>query len=176
MSHFNYVGNSTLRNNLDIAFDHILTLIPFSESNDYGQLEKSSFRKTIIIYTASIIEALLFNRVNEKCTKDDWTSYKWELENIRELYKVDDQHKIIGGDYILKPSVLKLDKINLAIINKTLHDKKLVDDDLFERIDKVRLLRNDQHFGTHRVIKEYVKTDLEFVFSVAKEVTKLVQI
>ena len=175
MSHFGFISDSTLRNNLDIAFDHILTLIPLSESESYKKLEKSSFRKTIIIYTASIIEALLFNQVHEKCNEDDLTSYKWEIENPKELHKIDDKHKIIGGDFILKSTILKVDKINLGIINKLLYDKKLIDKDLFENIDKVRLLRNDQHFGTHQIIKEYTKFDLEFVFSVAKDVKKIVQ-
>ncbi|MDO8659402.1 MAG: hypothetical protein Q7K54_02260 [Candidatus Parcubacteria bacterium] len=175
MSHFDFISNQTLRNNLDIAFDHVLTLIPFSESKSYRKLAKSSFRKTIIIYTASIIEALLFNQVHEKCSENDLTLYKWELENPKELHEIDDKHKIIGGDYVFKPTVLKLDKINLGIINKLLLEKKLINEDLFEKIDKVRILRNDQHFGTHQVIKEYTKTDLEFVFSVAKDVKKLVQ-
>lgn len=175
MGHFDFVDNLSLRNNLDVAFDHILTLIPFSESESYGVLEKSSFRKTIIIYTASIIEALLFNQVHEKCSEDDLTSYKWELENPKELHAIDDHNKVVGGKYVLKPTKLQLDKINLGIINKLLHEKKLIDDDMFERIDKVRILRNDQHFGTHQVIKEYTKADLEFVFSVAKDVKELVQ-
>lgn len=175
MGHFDFVGNLTLRNNLDVAFDHILTLIPFSESKSYGKLEKSSFRKTIIIYTASIIEALLFNQVQEKCSEDDLTSYKWGIENPKELYKIDDKHKIIGGDYVFKPTSLQLDKINLGIINKLLYEKKFISEDMFKKIDKVRILRNDQHFGTHQVIKEYTKTDLEFVFSVAKDIKRLVQ-
>ncbi len=175
MGHFDFVDSLSLRNNLDVAFDHILTLIPFSESKSYGVLEKSSFRKTIIIYTAYIIEALLFNQVNKKCSEDDFISHKWELENPKELHIIDDKHKVVGGKYVLKPTKLQLDKINLAIINKLLHDKKLINDDMFGRIDKVRILRNDQHFGMHTAIKEYTKTDLEFVFSVAKDVKELVQ-
>lgn len=173
MSHFDFISNQTLRNNLDIAFDHVLTLIPFSESKSYRKLAKSSFRKTIIIYTASIIEALLFDHIQKKCSESDFTSEKWEIENPRILYEIDGKNKIVGGNYVLKPTVLQPDKMNLGIINKLLHDKNLINNDLYKKIDKVRLLRNDQHFGTHQVIKEYDKSDLEFVFSVARDVKKL---
>lgn len=173
MSHFGFVSNQTLRNNLDIAFDHVLTLIPLSESKSYKKLAKSSFRKTIIIYTASIIEALLFNHVQKKCSESDFISEKWEIEGYKILHEIDEKNKIIGGHYVLKPTILQSDKMNLGIINKLLHDKRLIDDDLYNEVDKVRVLRNDQHFGTHQVIKEYTKGDLEFVFSVAKDVKEL---
>jgi len=59
-SNFIFVKNEILRQNLDEAFNHIITLLPFTESTNYKEPAKSAFRKTIIIYTASIIEALLF--------------------------------------------------------------------------------------------------------------------
>lgn len=175
MSHFGFIKNKSLKDNLDVAFDHILTLIPLSTSNSYSSLEKSSFRKTIIIYTASIVEAILFNLVCEKCKKEDLTSSMWELNNFRVIYKINDKHKIVAGDYVLKSNVLKLDKINLGIINKLLYDKKLIDKSLYDKVDQVRLLRNEQHFGTHQIVKEYTPKDLEFVFSIAKDVKLLIQ-
>lgn len=174
MSHFAFIKNSTLRDNLDVAFVHILNLIPLSESASYSDLEKSSFRKTIIINTAAIIEALLFNLIFEKCTDKDLTEHKWELKNPKDIYVFDSNFKIVGGEYRLTPIKLKADKLNLGLINEILHDKEIVSDDLYKQIDQVRVLRNDQHFGTHRVIKEYSKAEMEFVFSVANKVKKLV--
>ena len=58
MSNFAFIDDEVLKTNLDIAFDHIIELITISDS-DFKPLLISSFRKTIIILMASIIEALL---------------------------------------------------------------------------------------------------------------------
>lgn len=176
MSHFDFISNKSLKDNLDVAFDHILTLIPLSGSTSYSLLEKSSFRKTIIIYTASIIEALLYNQICEKCDDKALIKKEWELDNVKDLYVVDNTHKIVAGDYVQKSKRLRPDKMNLGIINKLLFEVKIINKNLYDKIDQVRLLRNDQHFGTHKVIKEYSKKDLEFVFSVAKEVKKVSEV
>lgn len=175
MSYFSFVKNTVLEENLNVAFNHILTLIPLSESKAIGHLEKSSFHKTIIIYTASIIEALLFYIVCEKCSKNDLDINTWEIKNIKDIFVIDQSRKIIGGEYELKKSTTQLDKMNLGDINNFLFGKKLINKGLFSDIDKVRILRNDQHFGPHQIVKEYSKADMEFVFSVAKDVKSLVK-
>ena len=73
-SNFPFIDNPVLRKNIDEAFDHILTLLPFTESEDYNEPAKSAFRKTIIIYTASIVEALLFYVLDTEFTDDDIAS------------------------------------------------------------------------------------------------------
>ena len=54
-----------------------------------------------------------------------------------------------------------------------MYENGIIEKSLYGKVDKVRSLRNDQHFGTHSTIKDYSKADLEFVFSVAKEVKNL---
>src|SRR3990167_5449357 len=142
-SNFPFVSDLVLRENLDIAFNHILDLIPFSESKSYSDLAKSSFRKTVIIYTASIIEALLLYLLEKKYTKEDLVIYKWDFTNKIVLHEVTDSHQIIAGDYMKNPEKIKFEKLNLGNINNFLK------------------------------AKDYTKADLEFVFSVAKEVKKL---
>jgi hypothetical protein len=170
MGYFDFISNPTLCKNLDITFDHIVTLLSLVENKSYDKFEQSSFRKTIIIYTASIIEALLFDLVMRICQVDKLTTSEWKIENVKVLYKINPQHQIVGGDYLLKSIKQKPDKMNLGIILNILHKNKYIGQPLYEKIDKVRVLRNDQHFGTHQIIREYTKGDLEFVFSVAKEV------
>jgi hypothetical protein len=172
-SNFSFVKDDMLRENLDIAFNHLLDLIPLSESTTYGPLAKSSFRKTVIIYTASIIEGLLLYLLRQKCTEDDLTIYKWELAKHHELYKVSETHYIIAGDYEKRPEKFKFEKLNLGNISKFLSDRRFISTVLYNNVDKVRLLRNEQHLGMHKEIKDYTKTDLEFVFSVAKDVKQL---
>ena len=71
------------------------------------------------------------------------------------------------------PEKIKFEKLNLGNINNSLKAKDCIEDELFKKIDRVRQLRNEQHIGIHKEIKDYTKADLEFVFSVAKEVKKL---
>jgi len=70
-SHFSFIRNNTLRKNIDETFDHIITLIPFAESSTYNKEAKSAFCKTIIIHTASIIEAMLYYLLDQHYSDRD---------------------------------------------------------------------------------------------------------
>lgn len=174
-SNFPFISDSVLRQNLDDAFQHILVLLPFSESVTYDDTAKSSFRKTIIIYTASIVEALLYHIVDTKLSEKDLETSCWELTNKNVLHKVNDSHKIIAGDLKLKVEQTKKDKLNLGQINTLLKDKKIVSKALFDQIDKVRELRNSQHIGPHRAVRAFTKTDIEGAFAVASDVKAFVK-
>lgn len=50
-SNFTFIGNEILRNNLDMAFSHILKLITVLDICKEKE-EQSAFGKTVIIYTA----------------------------------------------------------------------------------------------------------------------------
>ncbi|MBL4644747.1 MAG: hypothetical protein JKX80_02680 [Candidatus Pacebacteria bacterium] len=173
MSNFPFVGDTALRGNLDKAFDYIVDLISLSESDDFSELTKSSFRQTIIIYTSAIIEALLLHFLKSNFNEAELVLEKWELVDIKVLYEVDANHKIVTGHHKLKRTKRKLQKLNLDGINSILKSKNSIAPALCTNIDKVRDLRNDQHFGTHTSIKMYTKKDLEFVFSVAGKVKSL---
>ncbi len=174
-SNFPFIVDSVLRQNLDDAFQHILILLPFSESVTYDDTAKSSFRKTIIIYTASIVEALLYHVVDTILSEQDLETSCWELANQSVLYEVSDSHKIIAGDFKLKIEQTKKGKLNLGQINTLLKDRRIISKLLFDKIDKVRELRNSQHIGTHRAVKAFTKADLEGAFAVASDVKAFVK-
>ncbi len=176
-SNFNFVKKEILRQNLDEAFDHILTLLPFSESVTYNETAKSAFRKTIIIYTASIIEALLFHILDKEFTDDEVADFysSWELKEKKVLYHVDDSYEIIAGDYKKVLSKTGKEKMNLAQISDFLEAKEIVGKDLIQKIDDIRKLRNEQHIGPHKKVNIYSKNDLENAFSIAREVKDFVK-
>ena len=174
-SNFPFVTDPVLRQNLDEAFQHILVLLPFSESVTYDETAKSSFRKTIIIYTASIIEALLYHLVDTKLTEKDIEVQTWELVNKNVLYEVDDTHKIVAGDYKLKVAQTKKDKLNLGMIGQLLKDKGVLSKLLFDKVDWIRELRNNQHIGPHKAVKAFTKADIERAFSIASDVKTFVK-
>ena len=167
------VGDAVLRENIERAFGYIIDLLALSESEGYDDLATSSFRKTIVIHTASIIEALLLYVLREKCDERDLINERWELKNIKDLHIVSPTHRIVGGDYMKIVEKIDLNKVNLGQINIFLRNKGAISEDFFQKVDRVRSLRNEQHIGTSASIQEYSKTDLEFVFSVAKETKEL---
>ncbi|PIQ68266.1 MAG: hypothetical protein COV91_05045 [Candidatus Taylorbacteria bacterium CG11_big_fil_rev_8_21_14_0_20_46_11] len=176
-SNFAFVENEVFRQNLDEAFDHITTLLPFTESVTYNEAAKSAFCKTIIIYTALIVEALLFYVLDKKFTESDIEDFytSWELKNMKVLYSVNDSHQIVAGDYSRILGKTGKEKMNLGQIIDFLKAKKAIDSGLFVRLDVIRKLRNEQHIGTHKKVRVYSKKDITDAFSIARDVKKFVQ-
>lgn len=169
-SSFGFISNEILRQNLDESFDHIVNLLPLIESGVYSDVATGAFRKTCIIYTASIIEALLFHILDTQLSDEDLTEYTWKLLNKKILFTVNDSYQIVAGDFKQEGKILDKDKLNLGLISKTLKDKKFLTKSLFDKVDEVRVLRNGQHIGPNKSIKQYSKADLEKAFAVASDV------
>ncbi len=172
MSKFGFIKHKVLQENLDVTFKHILDLISSLDDRKYNKLSRSSFRKTIIIHTASIVEALLFYLLKESFSEKDLEKSEWRFEYNKknELFQVNKNHKIVAGNYKEIRKNIDFKKLNLGQINDLLYEKKIISKTIYKKVDKVRDLRNDQHLSRHKIIKDYSKKDIEFVFSVAKEV------
>ncbi|KKU80680.1 MAG: hypothetical protein UY07_C0036G0007 [Parcubacteria group bacterium GW2011_GWA1_47_8] len=173
-SNFPFITDDVLRENLDIAFDHLTELILLSESPKYNPVLKSSFRKTTIIYTASIIEAILLWFLKKKVKEVDLKRETKRFKIEKEIYQISDAEKIVLGKDVTTVEQIKFSKLNLADINTLCKENGIITDSIFKKVNKVRELRNKLHIGTLTVIeKDYSKKDLEFVFSVAREIKKL---
>lgn len=175
-SNFQFVDNTVLRNNLDETFNHIVVLMVFLESTTYGEVAKSAFRKTIIIHTASIVEALLFYLMDRKFDNSEVSKYytKWTLSGHKEIYRINKKRLIVAGEYIKKDSRLKKEKMNLGQIADFLLYKKVIDDPLYKMIDEIRILRNEQHIATQKTIKRYSKKELEKAFLIVNKTKEFV--
>ena len=172
MSRFPFIDNSALRNNLDVTFQHIVELTTIADK--YDKILSSSFRKTIIIYTASIIEALLLWKLKKiiKTAKVE-LSGEWVFYDIKTLYKIDDSEEIIGAKR--RKEKKQINKLDFVRIIDLCAKYKIATEQFSEEIHKVRILRNQLHIGgLAKIEKEYTKKDLKFVFGVAKKVKILV--
>lgn len=176
-SNFPFVKNEILRQNLDEAFNHILVLLQFIESANYNEAAKSAFCKTIIIYTASIVEALLYHVLDKEFTDGDLKEFysSWELTDKKVLHKINDSHHIVAGDYKKVVGKTGKEKMNLGQITDFLKKKEVLSKNLFETVGEIRVLRNEQHISTHAQVKSYTTGDLEKAFSIAREVKEFVQ-
>lgn len=174
VSHFSFIDEPILRENLDISFNHLVELLSVSESDEYDDVSKSSFRKTIIIYTASIIEALLMWILKNKKSSEELDKKYPDIKITKSIYKINEAEEIILVKHVVKIEKCKFEKLNLDQIKGLCTDHGLITHAMSQNVNKVRQLRNRLHISTlSRVEKDYSKDDLEFVFSVAAEVKKI---
>lgn len=175
MSSFNFVDNDVLRSNLDLALDHINELVTVSESKNYRNkpVQISSFRKTIIIHIAAIIEAILLWKlkkvsVSEKIELAD----EWRYRDIKILYEINQSEQIISGKRVKETH--RIDRLDFLQLTRLCFKHQIIKtEQLAKDIDKVRKYRNRQHLGGLSAIeRKYSKSDLEFCFNVVERVIK----
>ncbi len=176
MSSFSFVSDKILQSNLDMSFAHIVDLLALSESDQYKgkNLLVSSLRKTIIIHTASIIEALLLWKFKQVCKTDKVElDNEWRYFNIKIIYPINNSEEVIAG--LRKKEQKDLDRLDFVRITDLCQKYKIIKSkELREDIDKVRELRNRMHIGgLSELEKEYNRSDLEFCFNVAKKIKNL---
>ena len=178
MSNFPFISNSVLRVNLDRAFDHILDLLTLLESDLYKEKDKkilaSSLRKTIVIHTASIIEALLLWKLKKK-VKDDMVelSDEWKYIDIKIIHRLNELEYIIVGKR--KKETRQFNQLDFVRIIDLCKKHKIINNNLAKDSHHVRKLRNRLHIsGLTAMEKDYTKSDLNFVFNVAKSAKEIV--
>lgn len=177
MNDFDFVSSATLRSNISQTYKLILELVFITESEDYLDRKSliSGFRKTIIIHTASIIEALLLWRFKETHQADTAIiEEEWVYKDVHTIHKLSDS----GEELIwckrknIEKKVERLDFLHLIRLcerHTILKEAKLIDS-----INQVREMRNKLHIGNLLEIDDkYEPADLEFCFSVLEKVRKL---
>lgn len=176
MSSFSFVTDGVLQSNLDVSFAHIVDLLTLSESDQYKgkYVLVSSLRKTIIIHTASIIEALLLWKFKQICVTDKVElDNEWRYLNIRIIHQISDSEEAIAG--LRRKEQKDLDRLDFSRITDLCQKYKIIKSkELRKDVDKVRELRNRMHIGgLLELEREYSKEDLEFCFNVAKKIKNL---
>lgn len=179
MSDFDFISDHALKSNLEEANDLILELLFRSESTEYQDKPRlvSSLRKTIIIHTATIVEAILlwklkqFHSSNEIALDDEW-DYK-DVHLIQD--SGDSSEQIVWCKRkLIKKRLDRLDFLHITRIcekHAILRGDKLIGD-----INKIRELRNKLHIGgLTEIDQEYKPKDLEFCFSVLKRTKSLIE-
>jgi len=172
VSDFPFVDDDALRANLDTALRHVTELVAIADN--YDRILSSSFRKTIIINTASIIEALLLWRLKKKVkTKEIELSEEWKFYDVKILHKINVSEQVVGAKR--KREKKQVSKLDFVRIIDLCVKHKIVTEQFSKELHKVRELRNRLHLGgLEEVEREYTKRDLNFVFGVAERVISVV--
>ncbi len=175
MSKFLFIKDKNLQKNLDIIFDYIYELTVVAEK--YKGILQCSFRKTIVIYTTSIIEALLLWILKKRTGDSKIVELReWKYFDMKIIYdfKGKPVRQVVSG--YRKKKIKKLNNLDLFNINRLCKQYGLIDKKLFDKVDEVRLRRNRLHVGSLTEIEdEYSKKDLIFVSDVLEEVVRLVK-
>ena len=131
---------------------------------------RSGYYKSAIMLSAAIVESLAF-KILEKNSNLEMPEEDWRCVRSHPLPKEYRGEK--GGLSIcerIKPR-FELDKhTDFKRVNEVCLNLKLFSEKLFEKIEKVRKLRNRIHIqGLSNIDRSYTKKELEFVGSVMDE-------
>lgn len=177
MNNFDFVSSATLRSNINQTYELILELVFITESEDYLDRKSlvSSLRKTAVIHTASVIEALLLWKFKKTYRAETTTiEEEWIYKDIHTIHKLNDSDEelIWCKRKNIEKKVERLDFLHLIRLcekHAILENKQLI-----KNINKVREMRNKLHIGNLLEIdNKYEPADLEFCFSVLEKVRKL---
>ena len=163
MKNFDFVDDLLLRERIEGVRNDIATLGGLLRKQNKAEV-KSCLRKTMIIYIASIIEALLLWKLKKETTSDKVVlSSEWKYLDLKKFYATDEFELIAGKR---KQEVKKISDLDF---NRTIDVcekyRAVKSANLIKDLHKVRKLRNELHIGGIAAIrKTYTQNDLKFVF------------
>lgn len=172
---FGFVKNDILRENIAINMQHIVFLLSLEAEYELpGAITYSTF-KTIIIYTASIIEALIHYKLDEltnsgRVKEEDIMGCEEKYSNCNILYTISESEQVCGIKKITKAKNLS-DDTNFIDLNRAAKRSGLFTDNLFEKAEKIRKARNKIHaYSLKEVDDKYSRKDINDIFALANKI------
>lgn len=172
---FSFVKSSILRENIAIKMQHIIFLLSLEEEYELpGSITYSAF-KTIIIYTASIVESLIHYKIEElvkskKITHKNFMGTEDVYSDCKVLYKVSDYETICGVKKNKKEKKLKKDT-NFLQLSRAAKRIGLFDQILFDAAEDIRKTRNRIHpYSLKEVDDKYTKEEINKIFAMTNKI------
>lgn len=172
---FDFIKNDILKENIAINMQYVIFL--YSLEREYelpGTTTYSSF-KTIILYTASIVESLLNYKLKELIEEERIESNKIMTTEdkyiyIADLHIISSKEKICGVKKVKKHKQLDNKTIFLDL-NKAAKRCGLFNEQLFKKSERLREMRNKIHLAALTEIdNKYPQSDIDNVFEIAKDI------
>lgn len=144
--------------------------VQFGHAQKVKGRARSGYYKTAIILTASVVEALAFKILSKSTI--EMPLMDWQCKNsalLSEFYQSKNGCKLSLCERF-RP-VFKLERnTDFKKVNEVCLKLKIFSKKFFEKIEKVRELRNKIHIqGLNNIDRSYTKKELEFVSSVMNE-------
>jgi len=175
---FSYIKDSNLRRHMWDAFRFVYeNIILLEQGNHNLKWVESIFYKTCILYTSSIIEAHL-----NYCLIELWnTTYTWDwkYKDTNKLYRYEENWKDIEVIWCKRFKEIKkfTDYTDFAVLNKfSFRNANLYWEELYNKIDKVRWLRNKVHLiKLDDIDRMFTKRQMNEVFDTVSEIFDVVK-
>ena len=170
---FSFIRESVLRENVSHVFHDILSLGLVLSGDNVSSQVVNCLKKTVVIYTASIIEALVLWKIRQEIEeervilKNEWKYYDPKLIHTT------DEYEIIWAKR--KEEERSTEKIDFNVMVRICRNEKLFRKKLLDDLDMVRKLRNEIHIhGLEGVAKNYQQKKVDFVQRVLVETVRAV--
>ena len=177
MKTIDFIDSDLLKENIKSIQNDILGLGILSAILPEEDTTNDCIRKTIIIYTTSIIEALLLWKLNKEIGAGNIALRdEWKLKDIGVSIPLTSKE---GNDIVIAEKikeVRKIEKINFKGRIDLCERHKIIKGELIEKLHEVRTMRNKLHIdGSEKVKKKYSQKDMNFIFAVQEETIKAVR-
>lgn len=171
---FAFIELENTRQNITVCFQYIIFLTIINETDSRDGPIKLSLYRDIVVHTASILDACLHYGVTrlvaEGRVSRDTLDKSWQVDRHRVVHKISDDYLIIGARKIREPKSLR-DNPSSKEINAAALTAELITQDLYQKVEDIREMRNNIHFnGEEKQVMYPTKDDIERIFAEANDV------
>jgi hypothetical protein len=178
---FSFIQNETLRLNVVISFQYIVFLIALIDDLELEETTvSSSIYKNMIVQTGTIVESCIHYCL-KKCIESgeikssDVMSEDWGIKEIKKIYNISDDEYVFGAVRYKKIEHLT-DQTQSMAVNRAAKRAGILSEDIFEKTEKLRKLRNKIHLAGLQVVDgSYDKSSSQEAFDIAALVIDCVE-
>lgn len=177
---FSFIDDEILRENIAIKMQYVVFLVSLEEEYDLpGAVTYTTF-KTIIIYTASILEALVHYKLrqlvkNKKINEDVIFGKDEKLSIMKKYQRISTTEEIFGIKRTVKPKKLS-DTTDFCQLNRAAKRCGLFTDNIFNKAEEIRTARNRIHpYFLKEVDDKYTKKNIADFFAAASVIIERIE-
>lgn len=177
---FDFIKNDILKENIAINMQYVFFLYSLEREYELPGATTYSAFKTIILYTASIVESLLNYKLKElikegKIESSEIMAVEDKYIHIADLHIISSKEKICGVKKVKKYKKLT-DRTTFKDLNKVAKNCNLFNERLFKKSEKLREMRNKIHLATLTEIdNKYLQSDIDNIFEITKDVINRIE-
>lgn len=177
---FAFINNEILKENIAIKMQHVVFLLSLEEEYELpGAVIYSAF-KTIILFTAAIIESLINYKLHEliaskRINEADIMDKEEKYPVCKEIYSISVTESICGVKKVVKSKKLS-DRTDFIELNRAAKRCGLFPQSIFEKAEKIRDMRNRIHpYGLKEIDDGYTKEEINEIFLMASVIIERIE-
>lgn len=174
-SRFKFIKDTKLQEILYLFSGYVSFIYSIELEKSNSEELKEIKAHTIFVYLGSIIEAIVYYFVQTKLIDEKSKRKYLEIQEFNNIQKIKETQDL----YICKLETKQItlnDSINFHSLIKWLKDKKLLDENIIEKIDSFRKMRNLVHINALLHSEEYKLIEkLEKAFIDTKDILDYIE-